>query len=112
MWRRKCWITMKTKKPKEKLIRISQLVTSCVVLIAAFLRYRNIWPNGFLGAIPLLGILQFLNVILYWKTDRDKAAISLFIGCFIFLSVLVFFVCKKRGLFSALVFVCIFPDTF
>ena len=63
-------------KRNEKLLRFCRLLTSIIVLIAAVLKFCHIWPDALNLAIPLL------DAFLYWKKDRDQAAVSLFTaGC-------------------------------
>ena len=70
-------------KRNEKLLRFCRLLTSIIVLIAAVLKFCHIWPDGLNLAIPLMGVLQLLDAFLYWKKDRDQAAVSLFTAGFI-----------------------------
>ena len=60
----------------KKLMGSSRLLTSLLLAVAAVLRYRNIWkPIGYL--LPVFAILQLLEGIHHWKTDRDRAACSI-----------------------------------
>jgi hypothetical protein len=70
-------------KRNEKLLRFCRLLTSIIALIAAVLKFCRIWPDALNLAIPLLGVLQLLDALLYWKKDRDQAAVSLFTAGFI-----------------------------
>ena len=70
-------------KRNEKLLRFCRLLTSIIVLISAVLKFCHIWPDALNLAIPLLGVLQLLDAFLYWKKDRDQAAVSLFTAGFI-----------------------------
>ena len=70
-------------KRNEKLLRFCRLLTSIIVLIAAVLKFCHIWPDALNLAIPLLGVLQLLDALRYWKKDRDQAAVSLFTAGFI-----------------------------
>ena len=70
-------------KRNEKLLRFCRLLTSIIVLIAAVLKFCHIWPDALNLAFPLLGVLQLLDALLYWKKDRDQAAVSLFTAGFI-----------------------------
>ena len=70
-------------KRNEKLLRFCRLLTSIIVLIATVLKFCHIWPDALNLAIPLLGVLQLLDALLYWKKDRDQAAVSLFTAGFI-----------------------------
>ncbi len=70
---------------RKKVLQITERITSAVLVIAAVLKYKNIWFDGLTFAIPLLGVLQFVNGILHWKSDRDMAAYYLIFAGFIFL---------------------------
>ncbi len=75
----------KTRSHKEKLLQISQLLTSVVLIIATVMQYSNIGSGALHLAIFLLGILQLIQAVLYCEMDRDRAAVSLFLACFVVL---------------------------
>ena len=63
----------------EKLQQFSRILTTVLLVAAAFLRYLGRWR--FLGYIlPVFGVLQVLQGLALWKTDRDQSAVHLFLA--------------------------------
>ena len=61
----------------EKSRTISKILVSLIILYASTMKLFHVWPKGLNVAIPLFGVYYILETIYNWKTDKDKAAISL-----------------------------------
>ena len=77
----------------EKSLTIFKILVSLIILYASTMKLFHVWPKGLNVAIPLFGVYYILETIYNWKTDKDKAAISLLmtiiigaISCAVFFS--------------------------
>ena len=77
----------------EKSLTISKILVSLIILYASTMKLFHVWPKGLNVAIPLFVVYYILETIYNWKTDKDKAAISLLmtiiigaISCAVFFS--------------------------
>ena len=77
----------------EKSLTISKILVSLTILYASTMKLFHVWPKGLNVAIPLFAVYYILETIYNWKTDKDKAAISLLmtiiigaISCAVFFS--------------------------
>ena len=77
----------------EKSRTISKILVSLIILYASTMKLFHVWPKGLNVAIPLFVVYYILETIYNWKTDKDKAAISLLmtiiigaISCAVFFS--------------------------
>ena len=61
----------------EKSLTIFKILVSLIILYASTMKLFHVWPKGLNVAIPLFGVYYILETIYNWKTDKDKAAISL-----------------------------------
>jgi hypothetical protein len=61
----------------EKIIGISRIIVSLVIIYASIMKFINIWPKGLNIAIPLFALYYLLETIYNWKIDKDMAALSL-----------------------------------
>jgi len=84
------WIMKEQTKKKwhertrmEKVLSLSRLAVSLIILCTAIMKYLNYWPNGLNLAIPLFTVYYLLEAIYYWKKDRDVAAFSFIIAIII-----------------------------
>lgn len=68
---------------KEKILQVSELLTSAILVAVVVLKYIKIWMDCFIFAVPLFGMLQLLNGLLHWKSDQDLAAFHLITAVFI-----------------------------
>lgn len=67
----------------DKVMTVSRLIISLVILCASILKFLNLWSNGLNLAIPLFAVYYLLETVHNWKTDKDLAAFSLFMTIFI-----------------------------
>ena len=63
----------------EKVLNIVKLAVTIVILCAAIMKFLNYWPKALGLAIPLFAVYYLLETIYNWKTNKDMAAIYLFI---------------------------------
>ena len=77
----------------EKSLTIFKILVSLIILYASTMKLFHVWPKGLNVAIPLFVVYYILETIYNWKTDKDKAAISLLmtiiigaISCAVFFS--------------------------
>lgn len=62
----------------EKILIIVKEIISLIIVCALIMRFLNLWSKALNLAIPLFVVYYLLETIYNWKTDKDKAAISLF----------------------------------
>lgn len=70
--------TWKERTKSEKILSISNLAVSLVILCASVMKLLNFWPKALNLAIPLFAVHYLIETVYYWKTDKDAAAFSLF----------------------------------
>lgn len=75
--------TWKAQTKFEKILVISRLVVSLVILCASIMKFLNVWPKALNLAIPMFAVYYLLETIYNWKTNKDIAAFSLFMAIII-----------------------------
>ena len=75
----------------EKILIASRLIVVLVAFCAAIMKFLNFGSDALIFAIPLCSAAYFIETICIWKTNKDMAAVSLFmtiitaaIGCIVF----------------------------
>lgn len=66
----------------EKWCSFLHLGSIAAAVIALIGQYAGAWGDQALLILFLLGMAQLLNGILYWKSNRDQAAVSLLTAAF------------------------------
>ena len=72
--------TWKDRTKFEKILCITRLAVYLVLLCASILKFLNFWPSALYLAIPLFALYYLLETIYNWKTDKDIAALSMFMA--------------------------------
>ena len=75
-----------------KVIHITGIVLSVLVIIFAVLQIFNVMQNAGYIYLPLLGLLMIIQAIQHWKTSKGIAIFSIFVAVFEFVVVIICFI--------------------
>ena len=81
----------KTKTKNEKILFISRLITTIIVIVFALLQLLKIWDKAIYVSAPLMGVVLLIQSVQEWKTNRSVAIVSLICSLFIFICAIVAF---------------------
>lgn len=79
----------KTKTKNEKILFITRLVASIIVIVFALLQLLKIWNKAIYVSAPLMGIVLLIQSIQEWKTSKSVAIVGLISSMFIFICTIV-----------------------
>jgi len=79
----------KTKTKNEKILFITRLVASIIVIVFALLQLLKIWDKAIYVSAPLMGVVLLIQSIQEWKTNRSVAIVGLLCSLFIFICTIV-----------------------
>lgn len=80
MGNRKKWSEMTA---ASKVILLLRIIISILVVIMATLQLTGTWDHALNYAIPLVGVVLFLQSIMEWKTNRIAAITGLVCAAFV-----------------------------
>jgi len=79
----------KTKTKNEKILFITRLVASIIVIVFALLQLLKIWNKAIYVSAPLMGIVLLIQSTQEWKTSKSVAIVGLISSMFIFICTIV-----------------------
>ena len=79
----------KRKNNKEKILFITRLVASTIVIVFALLQLLKIWDKAIYVSAPLMGVVLLIQSIQECKTNRSVAIVGLLCSLFIFICTIV-----------------------
>lgn len=79
------------KKGSEKVLIITKIACSVIVIILSFMQMVGIWDNAIYVFEPLLGIVMLIQAIEHWRKNRKLAVFSLCGALFVFVCAIVIF---------------------
>jgi hypothetical protein len=80
------------KKGNEKLLILTRIACSVIVIILALMQLIGIWDKAIYIFEPLMGIVMLIQAIEHWKKNRKLAVFSLAVALFVFVCAIAVFV--------------------